>query len=236
LDKLLIKFVRMKRARVVDNKEVLNEELASKEEVSPIEGEFKKKKAEKISNSLPDSSAKYNYLNGVLGAIAGAIVGFFLWIAIAYFVGGNLHLAFSYVLAVCVFYGYFLARGKNGRGFYPIFISVSILVAVTTFFTAITIEYLDSMDIIGTESFAAYARASFGGSEIRAYLDTFSACFTIVIETFGNYLKDFLVMLIFVSMGVVHYSINKDRMIMETEKTVNYKYKISKKETSAANE
>ncbi len=174
------------------------------------------------------------YLNGLLGAVGGAIVGLILWVAVAYFVGGNLHIAFGFVLVLCVFYGYFLAGGKNGRGFYPMFLTVSLLFALVAFFTAVTVNYIGNMGLVGTDSFTSYARASYGGNEIQAYLDIFVTCLGIVFETFANYLKDFFAMLVFLCAGIVHYCVNKNRVLGEPGNIDTVPEKDSVQETVAS--
>ncbi len=49
-------------------------------------------KKEKLANT--------SYLKGVFGALLGGLVCFIMWALAAYFVGGNLHLSFGFVLAL----------------------------------------------------------------------------------------------------------------------------------------
>ena len=73
------------------------------------------------------------YGKGALGAFLGALAGFAAWCIVAYFVGGNLHLSFGFVLALLVYLGYTGMNGKNGRGAYLIYIAFVLAVGFAAY-------------------------------------------------------------------------------------------------------
>ena len=107
------------------------------------------------------------YGKGALGAFLGALAGFAAWCIVAYFVGGNLHLSFGFVLALLVYLGYTGMNGKNGRGAYLIYIAFVLAVGFAAYLVAsgmITVN-----ETVGAETMAAYAEGQFGGNAFAAY-------------------------------------------------------------------
>ena len=62
-----------------------------------------------------------SYLKGLGGAALGGFIAFLMWIMVAHFVGGNLHLSFGFVLALFLYYGYFPWEAKRPRDSMPFF-------------------------------------------------------------------------------------------------------------------
>ena len=54
-----------------------------------------------------EKTLRPSYLKGLGGAALGGFIAFLMWIMVAHFVGGNLHLSFGFVLALFLYYGYF---------------------------------------------------------------------------------------------------------------------------------
>ncbi len=67
------------------------------------------------------------YFKGLGGAVLGGILAFLMWVMTAYFVGGNLHLSFGFVLALFVYYGYFSFGGKKAKGFFAVYLPLVFL-------------------------------------------------------------------------------------------------------------
>ncbi|MBC8538949.1 hypothetical protein H8693_08385 [Christensenellaceae bacterium NSJ-63] len=107
------------------------------------------------------------YGKGALGAFVGALAGFAAWCIVAYFVGGNLHLSFGFVLALLVYLGYTGMNGKNGRGAYLIYIAFVLAVGFAAYLVASGMIAVN--ETVGAETMAAYAEGQFGGNAFAAY-------------------------------------------------------------------
>lgn len=86
---------------------------------------------------------------------------------VAYFVGGNLHLSFGFVLALLVYLGYTGMNGKNGRGAYLIYIAFVLAVGFAAYLVASGMIAVN--ETVGAETMAAYAEGQFGGNAFAAY-------------------------------------------------------------------
>lgn len=107
------------------------------------------------------------YGKGALGAFVGALAGFAAWCIVAYFVGGNLHLSFGFVLALLVYLGYTGMNGKNGRGAYLIYIAFVLAVGFAAYLVASGMIAVN--ETVGAETMATYAEGQFGGNAFAAY-------------------------------------------------------------------
>ncbi len=153
---------------------------------------------------------KESYLKGILGALAGALVAAALWQCVAGVIGGNLHLVFGFIMAAFVYYGYFLFGGKEGKAFLYIWIGISLAAAVASFALALGVQYVDSLQIVGTASFSDYAR-SYSGSQIMAYLALLKRSFPIIFANFRAYGPDLFIMLVFLIIGIGNYLFSRKR-------------------------
>lgn len=133
-----------------------------------------------------------SYVKGLLGAIIGALLGVIAWTAVAYFVGGNLHLCFGFVLSILVYYGYRLAGGKVGGGFYAVYIPVVLIFGFGAFLIGNSIMTLNSL-LVGY---------TFGIGEFFSLVPKAIASTLQTLATSWTYL---VIALIFEASGIVYY-------------------------------
>ena len=159
-----------------------------------------------------------SYIKGLGGAMLGGILAFLMWVLVAYFVGGNLHLSFGFVLALFVYYGYFSFNGKKGKGFFAIFLPIVFLLGFFAAAVSVGIIHVQSLGFTAS-NFPAYAAAYYDGNVLAAYFDTLGKSVQQVFLQFGSVWPYFAIGAIYEAVGAMCYGVRAGKqMIAQADK------------------
>lgn len=154
------------------------------------------------------------YFKGLGGAVLGGILAFLMWVMTAYFVGGNLHLSFGFVLALFVYYGYFSFGGKKAKGFFAIYLPTVFLLGFLAAAVSVGIIHMQSLGFTGN-SLPAYAAAYYHGNVLAAYFDTLGKSVRQVFLQFGSVWPYFAIGAIYEAVGAMCYGVRAGRQMIE---------------------
>lgn len=153
------------------------------------------------------------YGKGALGAFLGALAGFAAWCIVAYFVGGNLHLSFGFVLALLVYLGYTGMNGKNGRGAYLIYIAFVLAVGFAAYLVASGMIAVN--ETVGADTMAAYAEGQFGGNAFAAYFSLLGAGIQVAWEGLATGWTNLAIAVIFEAAGGAYFLLKMHDAVKE---------------------
>ncbi|MBQ9941967.1 MAG: hypothetical protein IJP03_03050 [Christensenellaceae bacterium] len=162
-----------------------------------------------------DKTKTRSYWKGLLGALLGAVAALIAWVAVAYFVGQNLHLSFGFVMALMAYMGYVGMGGKKGRGMYAIYPLVVLVMGLLAFFLARSLQAVDSM---GSEMIEAYAQAQFGGSVFKAVMNLLGMWLPAMFESFSALWTDVAISVVFELAGGAYFMMKMRDELSELEK------------------
>ncbi len=145
---------------------------------------------------------KNTYVKGLIGALVGALAGLIAWVLVAYFVGGNLHLSFGFVLALLAYLGYSGMGGKLGKGIYAIYIPVVLIIGFAAFTLAKSIVTVNSL---GADTISTYAAGEFGGNMVAAYLSLLGFGILSVFENIASIWTEIAISIIFEISGGAYF-------------------------------
>lgn len=149
-----------------------------------------------------EKQKKQTWLKGLLGAILGGLGALIGWAAVAYFVGGNLHLCFGFIMALLVYMGYLGLGGSRGRAFYIIYPLVVLVLGAAAFLLGSALAAVHSM---GSEMLGNYAMALHGGSRIAALFDLTGQWLPVVWESLRLLWKDAAIAAVFALAGGAYF-------------------------------
>ena len=153
------------------------------------------------------------YGKGALGAFLGALAGFAAWCIVAYFVGGNLHLSFGFVLALLVYLGYTGMNGKTGRGAYLIYIAFVLAVGFAAYLVASGMIAVN--ETVGADTMAAYAEGQFGGNAFAAYFSLLGAGIQVAWEGLATGWTNLAIAVIFEAAGGAYFLLKMHDAVKE---------------------
>lgn len=162
-------------------------------------------KKEKLANT--------SYLKGVFGALLGGLVCFIMWALAAYFVGGNLHLSFGFVLALFIYYGYFALGGKIGKGFYAVFLPMLFILGFLATAVSFGIIHMNGIGFTG-DNFPLYASAYYGGNLLAAYFGELGNSIRQVFLQFSSLWPYFAISAIYEAVGAMCYGVRAGKQIL----------------------
>lgn len=152
----------------------------------------------------PELKKQNLVLRNLFGALLGGLIGFVFWVLVAYFIGGNVHIAVSYIMAACVFYGSFFFAKKEAKSFPIMYAIISVVFALLAYFTAQAIVYLTSViTVYGWEN------------SVGTYLELIFPAIGIVVQSFFIQITEFVIMLIVLIVGIVQFTLNRKRLLSE---------------------
>lgn len=154
-----------------------------------------------------------SYLRGLLGALLGGLICFIMWALAAYFVGGNLHLSFGFVLALFIYYGYFALGGKNGKGFYAVFLPMLFLLGFLATAVSFGIIHMNGIGFTG-DNFPLYASAYYGGNLLAAYFGELGNSIRQVFLQFSSLWPYFAISAIYEAVGAMCYGVRAGKQIL----------------------
>ncbi len=172
-----------------------------------------------------------SYLKGLGGAALGGFIAFLMWIMVAHFVGGNLHLSFGFVLALFLYYGYFSMGGKKAKGFYAVFLPLLFCIGFLATAVSFGVIHMNGLGFTG-ENIGIYASAYYGGNVFIAYMDTLAGSIWQVIGQFSTLWPYFAISAIYEAVGAMCYGVRAGRMMIEEVQEENKKQckEVQKKE------
>lgn len=161
-----------------------------------------------------EKAARESYLKGLGGAAAGGVIGFLMWVMVAHFVGGNLHLSFGFVLALLIYYGYFSMHGKRGKGFFAVFLPMVFLLGFLAAAVSFGIIHMKGLGFTG-ENLPLYASAYYGGNLFLAYLDTLLGSIQQVFLQWNSLWPHFAIGAIYAAVGAMCYGVRAGKLMLE---------------------
>lgn len=154
-----------------------------------------------------------SYSKGLGGAALGGILACLMWVLAAYFIGGNLHLSFGFVLALFVYYGYFSFNGKKAKGFFALYLPAVFLLGFFAAAVSVGIIHMQGLGFTAS-NLPAYAAAYYHGNVLAAYFDTLGKSVQQVFLQFGSVWPYFAIGAIYEAVGAMCYGVRAGKQMI----------------------
>lgn len=139
---------------------------------------------------------------GILGAVLGAMIGAAVCLGICLLLPGNLFLCGGFLIALCVYYGYVILRGKRSKCVIPVMAVATFIAGAVAMFICIVLLNMMQLGVLSGEMATYYAQMAFGGNQTQMFFYFFGEISKEVFASLINFWQYILASLLFEAAGV----------------------------------